>query len=158
MPTSGAGGGNGGSGLVSPVPLDPALMSRCTGSKPIKCTILVPANGNYNVTVELGSAQAASSSQIEAELARIVVPTVKLVAGAYAQHTFSVNVRDETHDDYTFLASSWTFRSMATPRRSADSVTSPPTSRRCSWQGIPRCAIRIPCGPSADGHRSSPST
>ena len=76
-------------------------MSRCTGSKPIKCTIPVPADGNYNVTVELGSAQAASSSQIEAELARIVVPTVKLTAGAYSQQTFSVSVHNETHDDYT---------------------------------------------------------
>jgi lysophospholipase L1-like esterase len=27
---------------------------------------------------------------------------VKLGAGAYSQHTFSVNVRDEIHDDYTF--------------------------------------------------------
>jgi lysophospholipase L1-like esterase len=98
---SGSGGAGGGSGTVSPVPLDPALMSRCTGSKPIKCTIPVPADGNYNVTVELGSAQAASSSQIEAELARIVVPTVKTAAGAYSQQTFSVNVHNETHDDYT---------------------------------------------------------
>ncbi len=104
--TSGAGGSSAGAGgtggsIVSPVPLDPALMSRCTGSKPIKCTIPVPADGNYNVTVELGSAQAASSSQIEAELARIVVPTVKTAAGAYSQQTFSVNVHNETHDDYT---------------------------------------------------------
>jgi lysophospholipase L1-like esterase len=100
---SGAGGssGSGGAGGIV-VPLDPALMSRCTGSKPIKCAIVVPANGNYNVTVELGSAQAASSSQIEAELGRIVVPTVTLAAGAYSQHTFSVNVRDEIHDDYTY--------------------------------------------------------
>lgn len=97
----GSAGSGGGGGLVPPVPLDPALMSRCTGSKPIKCTFSVPADGNYNVTVELGSAQAASTSEIEAELGRIVVPTVKLAAGAYSQHTFSVNVHNETHDDYT---------------------------------------------------------
>jgi len=60
----------------------------------------VPANGNYNVTVELGSAQAASTSQVEAELFRIVVPTTKLAAGAFSQQTFSVNVRAEDHDDY----------------------------------------------------------
>jgi lysophospholipase L1-like esterase len=103
--SSGGSGGTvaGGSGgvLVTPVPLDPALMSRCTGSKPIRCTFPVPADGNYNVTVELGSAQAASTSQVEAELARLVVPTVKLAAGAYSQQTFSVNVHNETHDDYT---------------------------------------------------------
>jgi lysophospholipase L1-like esterase len=100
---SGAGGSSGGAGGSTPitVPLDPALMMHCTGHKPIKCTIPVP-NGNYNVTVELGSAQAASSSQVEAELARGVVPTVKLAAGAYSQHTFSVNVRNDVHDDYTF--------------------------------------------------------
>ena len=98
--TTGTGGAGG--GTVPPVPLDPSLLSKCTGTNPIRCTIAVPANGNYNVTVELGKAQAASSSQIEAELARIVVPTVKLAAGAYSQHTFSVNVRNEVHDDYTF--------------------------------------------------------
>lgn len=96
------GTGGAGGGTVPPVPLDPSLLSKCTGTNPIRCTIAVPANGNYNVTVELGKAQAASSSQIEAELARIVVPTVKLAAGAYSQHTFSVNVRNEVHDDYTF--------------------------------------------------------
>jgi len=97
-----AGASGAGGGTVAPVPLDPSLLSKCTGTKPIRCTIAVPANGNYNVTVELGKAQAASSSQIEAELARIVVPTVKLAAGAYSQHTFSVNVRNEVHDDYSF--------------------------------------------------------
>jgi lysophospholipase L1-like esterase len=99
--TAGAGGAAGGSaGMVAAVPLDPALMSRCTGSNPIKCTIPVPANGNYNVTVELGSDQSASTSQVEAELSRIVVPATKLEAGVLSQQTFSVNVRAEDHDDY----------------------------------------------------------
>jgi lysophospholipase L1-like esterase len=86
---------------VSAVPLDPSLLSRCTGSNPITCTIPVPANGNYNVTVELGSATASSTSRVQAELYRIVVPPVTLTAGTYAQQTFSVNVRAEVHDGYT---------------------------------------------------------
>lgn len=97
---SGGAAGGGAAGTVAAVPLDPALMSRCMGSNPIRCTIPVPTNGNYNVTVELGSAQDATTSQVEAELSRIVVPAVKLAAGAYSQHTFSVNVRAEDHDDY----------------------------------------------------------
>jgi lysophospholipase L1-like esterase len=82
------------------VPLDPSLLSRCSGSNPIVCTIPVPANGNYNVTVELGSASVASTSRVQAELYRIVVPPVTLPAGTFSQQTFSVNVRAETHDDY----------------------------------------------------------
>ena len=99
--TGGSAGTAGGGALVTPVPLDPALMSHCTGSKPIKCTFPVPADGNFNVTVELGSAQAASTSQVEAQLGRIVIPALKLAAGAYSQQTFSVSVHNETHDDYT---------------------------------------------------------
>jgi lysophospholipase L1-like esterase len=94
------GGGTGGSGMVPAVPLDPALMARCTGTSPIKCTIPVAANGNYHVTVELGSPQAASHSRVQAELYRIVTPVVTLAAGAYSQQTFSVNVRAEDHDGY----------------------------------------------------------
>jgi lysophospholipase L1-like esterase len=61
----------------------------------------VPANGNYNVTVELGSATAASTSRVQAELLRIVVPPAPLAAGVFAQHTFTVNVRAESHDGYS---------------------------------------------------------
>jgi lysophospholipase L1-like esterase len=100
--SSGTAAGSGGADVGTPpdVPLDPALMERCTGSRPITCTIPVPDNGNYHVTVELGDAAAASVSQVQAELYRIVVPTVSLAAGAYAQHTFTVNVRAEDHDGY----------------------------------------------------------
>jgi lysophospholipase L1-like esterase len=95
-----AGGGGSDLGTFPAVPLNPALMDRCTGTKPIKCTVPVPDNGNYNVTVELGSSQSASTSLVQAELYRIVVPSVSLAAGAYSQHTFSVNVRAEDHDGY----------------------------------------------------------
>ena len=61
----------------------------------------MPANGNYDVTVELGSAAAASTSRVQAELLRIVVPPASLAAGAFARYTFSVNVRAESHDGYS---------------------------------------------------------
>jgi len=101
-----AGAGNGGSagsgGLSNPgevVPLDPALLSKCTGTMPIVCTFPVPANGNYTVTVELGGA-AASRSRVQAEEHRISVPTVQIAAGQYTKYTFSLNVREEKHDGY----------------------------------------------------------
>ena len=83
------------------VPLNPSLLSYCTGTNPITCAIPVPTNAaDYNVTVELGDAAAASTSRVQAELLRIVVPTLTLAAGQYAQATFSVNVRTEVHDGY----------------------------------------------------------
>ena len=94
-------GGAGGAGGGPSAPLDPSLLSYCKGSNPIVCAIPVPANGNYNVTVELGSASAASTSRVLAELYRIVVPPVSLPSGSFMQQTFSVNVRTEKHDDYS---------------------------------------------------------
>jgi lysophospholipase L1-like esterase len=94
--TTGAGGSS-----AAAVPLNPALLSDCSGTNPIKCTIPVPANGDYNVTVELGDAAAASMSRIQAELYRIVVPQVSVAAGSFSQQTFSVNVRAEQHDGYS---------------------------------------------------------
>ena len=82
------------------VPLNPSLLSLCSGTNPITCTIPVPANGDYNVTVELGDAAAASMSRVQAELLRVVVPQLSLPAGQYSQVTFSVNVRPEVHDGY----------------------------------------------------------
>ncbi|MBC8132704.1 MAG: hypothetical protein H7X95_06955, partial [Deltaproteobacteria bacterium] len=94
------GGSGGGTGSAAAIPLDPALMSRCTGNNPIKCTFPVPANGNYTVTVELGSATAASTSRVQGEMFRIAIPPVSLPAGSFSQQTFSVNVREEKHDGY----------------------------------------------------------
>jgi lysophospholipase L1-like esterase len=97
----GAGGaGNlGGSGGTGEVPIDPALLSSCTGSAPIRCALDVP-NGNHTVTVELGAPDAGSSSRVQAELFRIAVPAADLGASAFARHTFTVNVRAERHDGY----------------------------------------------------------
>lgn len=97
--TGGTAGGTGGSPLGA-VPLNPSLLSLCSGTNPITCTIPVPANGDYNVTVELGNAAAASMSRVQAELLRVVVPQLSLPAGQYVQVTFSVNVRAEVHDGY----------------------------------------------------------
>lgn len=89
-----------GSGGAGGVPLDPSLLSKCSGSNPIRCALDAP-NGNHTVTVELGDPAAASSSRVQSELYRLTVPTASLAAGAFASHTFTVNVRAERHDGYT---------------------------------------------------------
>jgi lysophospholipase L1-like esterase len=96
-----AAGGAAGGGAVGAVPLDATLLAKCSGMSPILCTIPVPDNGNYTVTVELGSASAASKSRVQAETYRIVIPELSLDAGSYSQQTFSVNVRAENHDGYS---------------------------------------------------------
>jgi len=98
--TAGASGAGGGAGDGS-VPLDAALLSRCTGSNPIRCTLPVATNGDYLVTVELGSTTAASTSRVQAELYRIAVPTLTLAAGTLSRQTFAVNVRAEKHGGYS---------------------------------------------------------
>jgi lysophospholipase L1-like esterase len=98
--TSGAGGGPVG-GAPGAVALDPTLLSRCSGTNPIRCTIPVAANGDYTVTVELGDPATASVSRVQAELYRIVVQPLSLAAGQLSQQTFSVNVRAEQHDGYS---------------------------------------------------------
>jgi lysophospholipase L1-like esterase len=82
---------------VGEVPLDPALLSKCTGTAPIVCAFTAP-NGNYNVTVELGDAAVATTAFVYAETRRIVVPSTTVAAGSSLRSTFSVNVRAETHD------------------------------------------------------------
>ena len=99
--TGGATGTGGTGGTSGAVPLDPTLLSLCTGTNPIRCTIPVAANGDYTVTVELGDPAAASSSRVQAELLRVVIPTTALAAGQLSQQTFSVNVRAEVHDGYS---------------------------------------------------------
>ncbi|HEY5088413.1 MAG TPA: GDSL-type esterase/lipase family protein [Polyangia bacterium] len=102
--TTGAAGttgtGTGGSAGMA-VPLDPSLLSYCTGTNPIVCAIPVPANGNYNVTVELGSATKAAATRVQAELLRIELQPTATAAGAFFQYTFTVNVRAEVHNVYS---------------------------------------------------------
>ncbi len=93
---TGAGGAGGG------VALDPKLLSSCTGTNPIKCTIPVPTNtADYVVTVELGDPAAASVARVQAELYRVVVPQMSIPAGQLVQQTFAANVRAEQHDGYS---------------------------------------------------------
>jgi lysophospholipase L1-like esterase len=104
-------GGMANGGMVGTVPLDPSLMSKCrtgtaqecntTSNKPcVLCTLDV-ANGNHNVTVEVGSATAAGASRVESELYRISAPETATASGAYSLLSFTVNVRAEKHDGYT---------------------------------------------------------
>ena len=97
-----AGGAAGGSagGSTAEVPLDPTLLSKCTGTNPIDCAFSAP-NGNYVVTVELGSATAAATTRVRAETRRIVLQPTNTAAGAYFRFTFAVNVRAENHDGYS---------------------------------------------------------
>jgi lysophospholipase L1-like esterase len=94
-PDSSGAGGTGGD-----VPLDPTLLAKCTGTNPIKCDLPF-ANGNYKVTVELGSATASATTRVLAETRRIVLQPTATAAGAYTRFTFAVNVRAEQHDGYS---------------------------------------------------------
>jgi lysophospholipase L1-like esterase len=93
--TGGAAGGSSGE-----VPLDPTLLAKCTGTNPINCAFSA-SNGNYTVTVELGSATAAATTRVRAETRRIVLQPTNTAAGAYFRYTFAVNVRAEDHDGYS---------------------------------------------------------
>jgi lysophospholipase L1-like esterase len=98
--SSGTGGIGGTGGTGGDVPLDPALLAKCTGSNPIKCDLPF-ANGNYKVTVELGSATASATTRVLAETRRIVLQPTATAAGAYTRFTFAVNVRAENHGGYS---------------------------------------------------------
>jgi lysophospholipase L1-like esterase len=94
---AGKGGTAGSAGAAGSVPLDPALLSRCTGSNPIVCSIPAP-NGNHDVSVELGSDSQSGSSWIQAETRRYEVAETATASGSFSLHTFTVNVRQEQHD------------------------------------------------------------
>lgn len=102
--TGGAGGDGGGGatsagvgGAPDSVPLDPALLDDCTGTSPVACALDL-SNGNYDITVELGSQGAPASSWVKAETRRFEVEETATLAGDYALFTFTVNVRQEQHD------------------------------------------------------------
>lgn len=84
-------------GAEARVPLDPALLGRCTGTSPIRCSFDVPS-GNYDVSVEVGDGTVAAVSRVSAETRHYAGPALRTAAGAFAVATFTVNVRAEVHD------------------------------------------------------------
>lgn len=79
------------------VPLDPALLAKCSGTAPIVCELEAP-NGNYDVTLDLGANDAPSSSLAEAEVRHAFAPERATTAGEHQLVHLSVNVRAEEHD------------------------------------------------------------
>jgi lysophospholipase L1-like esterase len=79
------------------VPIDPALRQKCTGTSPIVCH-LDAADGNWDVTVDLGSDAAAGSSRVAAETRHYYGEARATTAGAHELLDFTVNVRMEKHD------------------------------------------------------------
>ena len=97
--TSGGANGAGAAGVTASdsVPLDPALLSKCTGTNPIVCAFDA-SNGNYDVTAEVGDLAQAATSRLSAETLHYQGPAVDTAAGVLQKLTFTVNVRMEKHD------------------------------------------------------------
>jgi len=71
---------------------DPLRSDFCTSDKPFYFSVALP-EGNYNVTVTVGDAQAESVTTIKAELRRLMVERVETKPGKFEARTFTVNVR-----------------------------------------------------------------
>jgi len=69
-----------------------ALPAGCSGTSPITCHYAV-APGNYDVSVSIGSATAAGSTELWAEARRLMLPSVSTAIGAVRNYSFTVNVR-----------------------------------------------------------------
>ncbi|MES1185791.1 MAG: hypothetical protein ABUL60_18405, partial [Myxococcales bacterium] len=81
--TSSSGGGSGGSaGSTGSVPIDPALRQKCTGTNPIVCHLDAP-DGNWDVTVDLGSDTSAGNSRVAAETRHYFGDARATAAGAH---------------------------------------------------------------------------
>ncbi len=96
--TTGAMAGGAGIGGAAPsVPLDAALLSKCSGAKPIVCH-LDAADGNWDVTVDVGSDTVAGNSRVAAETRHVYGDTRATTVGAHELLSFTANVRMEKHD------------------------------------------------------------
>jgi hypothetical protein len=69
-----------------------ALPPQCSGTAPIRCHFEV-APGNYDVSVELGSATKAANTSMSVEARRQVLSAVSTGAGQVVRTTVTVNVR-----------------------------------------------------------------
>jgi lysophospholipase L1-like esterase len=148
---SGAGGGGGSSGTAPSVPLDPALLSQCTGTKPIVCHLPAP-DGNWDVTVDLGSDSVAGTSRVAAETRHVYGDARPTAIGAHQLVNFTVNVRMEQHDgeqsapsnvlDLTIDGSAPTLRGVglrAAPK--AITIFVAGDSTLCDWLGTNTSAV-----------------
>jgi lysophospholipase L1-like esterase len=63
------------------------------GAKPCFFSVAVP-EGNYNVTVHLGDAQAEAVATVKAESRRLMIERMDAAPGKFATRTFTVNVRN----------------------------------------------------------------
>jgi lysophospholipase L1-like esterase len=70
-----------------------ALPPQCSGTAPIRCHFAV-SPGNYDVTVDLGSATSAATTSMSVEARREVLAAVPTSAGQVVRTTVTVNVRD----------------------------------------------------------------
>src|ERR1700722_14898421 len=63
------------------------------GNPPYYFSVRVPEEGNYRVTVKLGSKDSETTTTIKAELRRLMVEKVHTAPGKFESRTFIVNVR-----------------------------------------------------------------
>jgi lysophospholipase L1-like esterase len=64
----------------------------CTSDRPFFFSVRLP-EGNYNVTLKLGDAAAASVTTVKAESRRLMIEKVKTAPGEFVTRTFTVNIR-----------------------------------------------------------------
>ena len=71
---------------------DPVRSDFCTSDQPFYFSVALP-EGNYNVSVTFGDAQAESVTTVKAELRRLMIEKVETRPGKFETRTFTVNVR-----------------------------------------------------------------
>ena len=64
----------------------------CTSEQPFYFSVALP-EGNYNVTVTFGGAEAATTTTVKAELRRLMLEKVDTAPGGAVSRTFTVNIR-----------------------------------------------------------------
>jgi lysophospholipase L1-like esterase len=65
----------------------------CTSDQPFFFSVAVP-EGNYNVSITFGDAQAETMTTVKAELRRLMLEKVHTAPGTFVTNTFTVNVRN----------------------------------------------------------------